>query len=309
MVIHNGFENLNLRRPVVTLGIFDGMHRGHRFLIDRLISRSKEMNGESVVITFNPHPRLVLDNNNPDLRFLTSFREKVAIFENTGIDHLIVIEFTREFSRIPACDFVKNILVSKINARHLIVGHDHHFGYRGKGNFNTVKSCAELNGISAEQVSGFMYGKSAVSSSLIRDLLSGGKTEQANELLGYNYSIRGTVIEGKKLGRKIGFPTANILPEESHKLIPANGVYAVKVLYSGSNYRGVMSVGINPTVNPESTVRSIEVNIFNFNREIYGEQIEVIFIARIRDEQKFNDLKTLANQISIDKEEALRLLD
>ena len=308
MVIHEGYENLNLESPVVTLGIFDGVHRGHRFLIDTMISRARETHGESVVMTFNPHPRLVLEKENSGLRFLSTFEEKILLLNKTGIDHLVIIEFNREFSRIKACDFVRDVLISKVRTKQLIIGHDHHFGYRGEGNFETIKDCAESLGIIVEKVNGFQFGAGTVSSSLIREELLKGDLGKANELLGYCYSIRGTVIEGKRLGRELGFPTANIWPGDMHKLVPADGVYAVEVKTGNNKYNGMLSIGKNPTVNERATQRSIEVNIFDFDKDIYREEIEVIFRFRLRDEQKFSDTGQLSCQMELDKEKALLLL-
>ncbi len=308
MVIHEGYKNLNLELPVVTLGIFDGVHRGHRFLIDTMIARARETHGESVAITFRPHPRLVLEKESSELRFLSTFEEKILLLDKTGIDHLVIIEFNREFSMIKACDFVREVLISKIRTRNLIVGHDHHFGYRGEGNFETIKDCAESSGILVEQVGGFQYDGGTVSSSMIREKLLKGNPGKANELLGYCYSIKGIVIEGKKLGRKLGFPTANIRLIDEHKLVPADGVYAVEVIANKLKYKGMLSIGTNPTVNKDARERSIEVNIFVFDEDIYGEEIEVIFRFRLRDEKKFDNPGQLSRQMELDKEVALQLL-
>jgi riboflavin kinase / FMN adenylyltransferase len=308
MIIHEGYEDLNFKLPVVTLGIFDGVHRGHRFLINTMISRARETHGESVVITFRPHPRLVLEKESSELRFLSTFKEKILLLDKTGIDHLVIIEFNREFSRIKACDFVREVLISKVRTRHLIVGHDHHFGYRGEGNFETIKDSAESSGIIVEQLGGFKYAGGTVSSSMIREELLKGNPGKANELLGYCYSIKGIVIEGKKLGMKLGFPTANIRPIDEHKLVPADGVYAVEVIANKLKYKGMLSIGTNPTVNKDAEVRSVEINIFDFDEDIYGEEIEVIFRFRLRDEKKFDNLGQLSRQLELDKVDALQLL-
>lgn len=308
MIIHKGYENLNFDSPVVTLGIFDGVHRGHRFLLDRLVSLAGETHGESVVITFHPHPRLILEKDSSGLFFLSTFDEKILLLDKTGIGHLIIIEFNREFSMMRACDFVSKVLVAKIGTRHLIVGHDHHFGYRGEGNFDTIKGCAESSGIMVEQVGGFKYDGGTVSSSIIREELLKGNPVKANELLGYCYSVKGIVIEGKKLGRKLGFPTANIRPVDEHKLVPADGVYAVEVTADKHKYKGMLSIGRNPTVNKGSAGRSVEVNIFDFDKDIYGEEIEIIFRFRLRDEQKFSNVSQLSKQLELDKRDALQLL-
>ena len=307
MIIHEGYENLNLNSPVTTLGIFDGVHRGHMALIDCLISRAREENGESVVITFSPHPRIVLDKNSKDLTFLTTMEEKKELLEKAGIDHLIVIQFNIKFSEIAACDFIKDILVEKIGTRHLIIGHNHHFGRRGAGDFNTIKQCSESLGFIVEQVQGFRTVEGTISSSLIRDALLSGRLDEANRWLGYYYSVSGTVIEGKRIGRSIGFPTANIKPDSPNKLIPCNGVYAVEVRVDETFYPGMLSIGSNPTVNTDRNFRSIEVHILNFDNDIYGRNISVRFRKRLRDEKNFDNLEQLTEQMSLDKQDTLRL--
>jgi len=308
MIIHEGYENLNLIAPVATLGIFDGVHRGHKALLDCLVKRAKEANGESVVITFSPHPRLVLENNNINLSFLTTMEEKKVLLEKADIDHIIVIEFTKKFSRIPACDFLKDILVKKIGTKHLIIGYDHHFGRSGEGDFGTIKLCAEELEFRVEQVQGYHTEEGAISSSSIRDALLKGKIDVANSWLGYSYSVSGTVIEGRQLGRTIGFPTANIKPDSRYKLIPANGVYVVEVRLEDKLYPGMLSIGSNPTVNDDNSFRSIEVHILDFDNDIYGQNISVIFRKKLRDEKKFDNLKQLMEQMGHDKEDTLRLL-
>jgi riboflavin kinase / FMN adenylyltransferase len=306
MILHRGYENLHLNSPVVTLGIFDGVHRGHRLLLDHLVAKAKETGGDSVVITFSPHPRLVLEKDHQNLTFLTTAEEKKNLLEKAGIDHLIVIDFSTEFSRIPACNFVRNILVGKIGARYLIVGYDHHFGRSGEGDYETIKECSGLYDFSVEQVRGLQTDEGAISSTLIRNALLSGRIDEANDLLGYGYSITGPVIEGKKLGRKIGFPTANITTE-AHKLIPANGVYAVEVITGDNIFPGMLSIGSNPTVNSDNDSRFIEVNILNFEGNIYGKTITVIFRKRLREERKFETIDQLVAQIIRDKEDTMKL--
>ena len=308
MIIHDGYDGLNLKSPVATLGIFDGVHQGHMALIGRLISFAEKDNGESVVITFSPHPRLVLDPGNTDLAFLTTIEEKITLLENAGIDHLVVIQFNEAFSAIPACDFIKDILVGKIGTRHLIIGFNHHFGRRGEGDINTIKQCSEALNFKVEQIGGYYTGEGAVSSSLIRNALLNGKLDEANSWLGYSYSVTGTVIEGKKLGRTIGFPTANIKPDSPNKLIPSNGVYAVEVSLGDEILQGMLSIGSNPTVNTDRSFRSIEVNILNFDQDIYGRKISIIFRKRLRDEKKFDGLDQLIEQMKLDRQNALQIL-
>ncbi len=308
MIIHEGYENLNLIAPVATLGIFDGVHRGHMALLDCLVKSAQESKGESVVITFSPHPRLVLEQNNSNLSFLTTMEEKKVLLENAKIDHLIVIEFNNQFSKIPACDFIKDILVKKIGIKHLIIGYNHHFGKSGEGDFNTIRRCSEEFNFRVEQVQGYHTEEGTISSSSIREALLRGKLDNANRWLGYNYSVSGTVIEGRKIGRSIGFPTANIYPDSQYKLIPANGVYAVEVHLNEKAYPGMLSIGSNPTVNSDLRIRSIEVHILNFDNDIYGRKISVVFRKRLRNEKKFDNLEQLTRQMGHDKQETLRLL-
>lgn len=307
MIIHSEYKNRDIRSPVVTLGIFDGVHRGHRMLLDHLIERAGETGGESVVITFFPHPRLVLEKDHHNLTFLTTPDEKKILLAKAGIDHLIVIDFSREFSRTDACDFLRDILVGSIGAKHLIVGYDHHFGRRGAGDFDTILQCTGLPDFRVEKVPPLLTEAGAVSSTLIRDALLKGRLDYANSLLGYNYSVTGPIVEGKKIGRSIGFPTANIKPEP-HKLIPANGVYAVDVKTGNGTYPGMLSIGTNPTVSREKGLRTIEVHILNFDSDIYGETITVVFRKRLRDEVRFKSIDQLAAQMEIDKADTLELL-
>jgi riboflavin kinase/FMN adenylyltransferase len=234
--------------------------------------------------------------------------EKKVLLEKANVDHLIVIEFTREFSEIPACDFVKDILVEKIGTRYLIIGYNHHFGRRGEGDFNTIKKCSEELDFVVEQVQGFHTEEGAISSTSIREALLNGKLDEANKWLGYSYSLSGTVIEGKKIGKSIGFPTANIEPDSEYKLIPGNGVYAVEAKLDETVYPGMMSIGSNPTVNTDIRFRSIEVHILNFERDIYGKRISVAFRKRLRDEKKFDNLKQLTEQMIQDKLDTLKEL-
>jgi riboflavin kinase/FMN adenylyltransferase len=308
MIIHEGYENLNLATPVVTLGTFDGVHRGHRALLDILVLRAQEAKGESVVITFSPHPRMVLDKDRAKLSFLTTMEEKKVLLENANIGHLIIIEFTDRFSNIKACDFIKEVLVGKIGTKDLIIGFNHHFGRKGEGDFNTIRQCAESLNFKVEQVQGFHTEEGAISSTLIREALLKGMLDEANNLLGYSYFLSGTIVEGRKIGRSLGFPTANIKPVNEYKLIPGKGVYAVVVELEGKSLPGMLSIGSNPTVNSDTSLRSIEVHILNFDENIYGKTITVFFRKRLRDEIKFDNTDQLAEQMKLDKEQVMLLL-
>jgi riboflavin kinase/FMN adenylyltransferase len=233
--------------------------------------------------------------------------EKKMLLGKSGVDHLIIIEFTHQFSNIPACDFITDILIDKVRTKHLIIGYNHRLGRKGEGDFNTIKKCAESLDFIVEQVSGFHTGEVMISSSLIREALLKGRIEEANSWLGYSYAITGTVIEGRKIGRSIGFPTANIDINDRHKLIPANGIYGVEVILEDKHFVGMMSIGSNPTVNSDSSYRSIEVHILDFDGNIYGKSLTVVFRKKLRDEIKFENTDQLADQMKLDKQQVLML--
>jgi riboflavin kinase / FMN adenylyltransferase len=308
MIIHKGFEGLNLFHPVVTIGVFDGVHLGHRHLLNQLVLIARQTGGESAVITFNPHPRLVLAENTEDVSFLSTLEEKKKLLADTHIDHLIIIDFSKDLSNMEAVDFIREILVGKIGVKHLIVGYDNHFGKNKEGDLNKILECADIYNFSVEQSEKVTEPDGAISSTAIRNALLNGRLEDANRWLGYNYSLTGTVVQGKKLGRSLGYPTANIKPSDKFKLLPADGVYAVEVQSDNRQMRGMLSIGFNPTVNKDTTGRSVEVNIFDFNGDLYRQTITVLFRFRIRDEIKFDNTEQLAGQMKLDKEEALRLL-
>ena len=307
MIIHEGYGNLNFTSPIVTLGVFDGVHRGHRYLLDSLVSQACKQGSESVVITFDPHPRLVLRANDKDLFFLTTLEEKAGLLRDAGIGHLVIIDFSRDFSNMEACDFVQKILVEKVRTKHLIVGHDHHFGKSGKGNFEIIKECARSSDMIVEKVKGLRTSDITVSSTAIRKALLDGNLDEANDMLGYKYILSGIVVEGNKIGRSLGFPTANIKPDHDFKLVPANGVYAVMVNVDDAGYPGMLSIGNNPTIK-KGNQRTIEVHIINFDRDIYGRKIIVTLWKRLRDEIRFNNLEQLSRQMGLDMEQTLRLL-
>jgi riboflavin kinase/FMN adenylyltransferase len=308
MIVHHGYQNLSFINPVVTLGIFDGVHLGHKSLIDSLLKNAKDLNGESVIVTFSPHPRLVLSGNKSELEFLTTPEEKVSLLQDYGVDHLIVIPFDHDLSNKEACQFIEEVLVRKIGSRCLVAGFNNLFGRRGDSDFTSIRRCAEAFNIKVVHVDALEMKDGIVSSTLIREKLVNGLTEKANILLGYNYSISGSVVEGKKLGRKLGYPTANIDPDNKHKLIPKNGVYAVEVMVDGVRYSGMLNIGTNPTVNDNYLLRTLEVNIFDFSRDIYKSEITLIFRYRLRDEIKFSNLSLLIKQLELDKQNALNLL-
>ncbi len=293
--------------PVVTIGTFDGVHVGHRKIIDRMIKRASENNGETVLITFNPHPRLVIHPDSKNLKFINTREKKYELLEKAGIDHLIEIQFTREFSKTTSFEFIKKYIVDGIGAKKLIIGYDHHFGRNRLGDFKELYDLGSTYGFDVEKVNAQSVNNINVSSTKIRKALEEGKIKKANQLLGYEYSITGKVVQGNKVGRKIGFPTANIDLEDQYKLITANGVYACRVCWNDNIYQGMGNIGIRPTVNHSNL--TIEVNIFGFREEIYGDNITIYFVDRIRDEIKFANLELLRQQLIKDRETVMGLLN
>lgn len=301
MKIHTEYITAKLKNPVVSIGMFDGVHLGHASILARVKAKAIEMDGESVIVTFWPHPRVVLGEDTGHLKFLSSLHEKQILIESHKIDHLLIIPFTYEFSRIPACDFVKSYLVDKIGLKHLVFGFNHHFGRNREGNYENLKNCANRYGFSIEQLDPVLVQNTNVSSSKIRDLIVAGKIENANNLLGYKYFIEGNIIGGKQIGRVIGFPTANISVEDVYKLIPGDGVYAVEVVIWGNIYAGMMNIGLRPTINHSGQGRTIEVHIMDFEENVYNHDIQIRFVKKIRDEKQFSNLEELKKQLQIDK--------
>lgn len=288
-----------IKNAVVTIGTFDGVHCGHNVVIEQLKKAAKKINGETVVLTFFPHPRMVVFPDDNDLRLLNTIAERTELLEKAGVDHLIIHRFTKEFSRISAVDFVRTILADGLNAKKVIIGYDHHFGRNREGNFEDLKMFGELYGFSVEEIPAQDIQQINISSTKIRSSLIEGEINAANQFLGHPYFLKGKVVEGEKIGRAMGFPTANIEVDAWYKLIPKNGVYAVKVEVKGSFYNGMLNIGNRPTVNGKT--QTIEVHIFNFNTNIYSETIVIHFIARIRNEITFDDLTQLKNQLTLDK--------
>ncbi len=307
MIIHTDLHNLKINNPVLTIGVFDGVHQGHRKVLDRLKEIAKEKNGESVVLTLWPHPRIVLDKDIESLRLLNNIEEKKLLLSKTGIDHLIIIPFTKEFSELSACEFIEKYLVKKIKVNHLVVGYNHQFGKDRKAGFEFLNQCAKQFGFSIEKLDAKLVEQDTVSSTKIRNFLTSGDLKIANNYLGYEYFISGHVIEGNQIGRKIGFPTANIKIPEPYKQVPKDGVYAVRVKLNGDSYFGMLNIGSRPTIQPELISINIEVHILNFDQKIYNQTVTVSFVKRIRDEKKFNGLEELALQLEKDKKEVLKI--
>jgi riboflavin kinase/FMN adenylyltransferase len=299
-IYHNLDEFQKLRFGVVTSGTFDGVHVGHKKILSRLKEISQQCDGETVVLTFWPHPRMVVSEDSQSLQLLSTIDEKIELFAEMGIDHLLIIPFTRSFSELSSQEFIQQVLVDKIGTRKLVIGYDHRFGKNREGSFEFLQKNCSSFGFEVEEISRQDIEDLAISSSRIRSALQTGQIHEANELLGRPYTVSGTVVKGKQLGRTIGFPTANIHPDESYKLIPQNGVYVVRASYKDWVFNGMLNIGVRPTV--DGTSKTIEVNILDFDREIYGEEVKLELLHYLRPEQKFNGLPELIAQINVDKQ-------
>lgn len=292
-------ECKNLKNPVLTLGMFDGIHIGHQAIIRQLNEIAEKENGESVLLTFEPHPRVILGNGDVDLQLLTTLEEKIDLLEKSGMENLILHPFTKEFSELCAEDFVKELLVNGIGIHTVLIGYDHHFGKNRQGNFEQLNEFSKKYNFQVVKIEEVKSDGNHISSTQIRNALMEGNVEFANEGLGRNYSLTGKVIHGDKLGRTLGFPTAN-LETERFKLIPGNGVYIVKAFLKDEVFKGLLSIGTRPTVTNSNEKRA-EVYLMDFDREIYGETLKIEVLHKIRDDQKFDSLQDLVKQMNLDK--------
>jgi riboflavin kinase/FMN adenylyltransferase len=291
---------------ILTQGTFDGVHSGHKQILSNIVALAKEKQGKSVLLTFHPHPRQVLFNDVNTIKLLTTQEEKIELFSDIGIDYLIIIPFDEALSKMSGVNFVRDILVEKIGVTTMVVGYDHRFGKNREASFEDLKEFGELYGFEVKEIAAHDVKEATVSSTKIRNSLLCGDIEYANLFLDRPYSITGTVVHGKKLGKGLGYPTANIELNESDKLIPQNGVYAVNIIYENKKFNGMLNIGNNPTV--PNAKWSIEVNIFNFDKSIYGEKITILFVGRMRDELKFNTMDDLKTQLHLDKKLAEQIL-
>lgn len=306
MRIHTETDNLEFIKPVVAVGTFDGVHRGHQYVINKIKEHAKETGGESVVVTFQPHPRIFLNSGNFSYKILNTHLDKVDRFYKMGIDHLVVLHFNRDLASMTGEEFIRQILIEKIGMQHLVLGYDNTIGTDKLKSREAIGSIARKYGFTFERLKSFTYKGKLVSSSLIRDRLNTGNIESANDLLGYEYFVFGKVTYGNQIGKKIGFPTANIEFKDGHKMLPCNGVYIVKVNWNGSDYFGMCNIGVRPTINKSSF--SIEVHLFNFKHDIYNDYLTLFFLERIRDEKRFNSLDELTQQLEKDKQASFRYL-
>lgn len=292
-------------KTIVTLGTFDGVHKGHKSILEKLIKSSNSSGCESVVLTFFPHPRMVLQQNT-DIRLLNTIEEKAKLLEACGVQNLIIHPFDHAFSRLTAEEFVKDILVDKLNICKIIIGHDHRFGRNRTANIDDLIAYGEEYGFEVEQISALEINEVSVSSTKIRNALLAGNLETANKFLGYPYMLTGTVVKGRQIGRTINFPTANISIKEDYKLIPVSGVYVVSSLMDGRVVHGMMNIGTNPTVG--GTTLSIEVYYFGLNEDLYGKELQVDVYYRIRDEVKFKSIDELKDKLAEDMKFSLEYI-
>jgi len=302
-IITNISSPLDLKRPVITIGTFDGIHIGHRMILNRVVQVAGEKKCDSALVTFHPHPRIVLGQ---EVKLLNTRDEKRKIIESLGINHLIEIPFTVQFSDIKAHDFIR-MLVDLMNPSTIIIGYDHGFGRNREGDIKVLEDSAGKYGFEVINIDAVETGGSKVSSSHIRNLILQGKVEDAGELLAEPYSLSGIVIRGNQIGKRLGYPTANIYVEDDHKLIPAMGVYATVAEYNGKEYLSMTNIGLRPTLDIHKL--TIEANLFDFDKEIYYERLTLKLISRLRDEKKFDNLDVLKDQLKVDKIDTLRILN
>lgn len=293
---------------VVTVGTFDGVHEGHRALMETVVEKAKARKGRSVVVTFDPHPRTIIGSKNTELKLLTTLQERAEILESIGVDILLVIPFTRDFSLLSSEEFVKDVIFSKIGISEFVIGYDHHFGKDRSGTIETLEKLGPELGFDVYVVSKREMGEVTISSTAIRkEIQENGDMNAAAALLGRPYMLNGVVIHGDERGRKIGYPTANLKPEHPDKAIPKKGIYAVQVRVDGSWYGGMMNIGVRPTF--DGVTKTLEAHIFEFDQSIYGKTIQIRFYDRIRDEKKFSGIDQLKAQLDQDKDDTLQVLN
>lgn len=300
-------EYIKHKSAVVTVGTFDGLHRGHLKIIETLKTIAAAVDGNSIVVTFDPHPRSVISKNY-DLKLLTSLNEKKRILENIGIDELIILNFTKEFSQLTSDQFIKNYLVDMFGTIHMVVGHDHKFGKDRFGDEEKLRELGKIYNFDVTAVPPENNNGEIISSTKIRNALLEGDVEKANILLGRNYTFTGLVVKGTQRGRVLGFPTANLKLDDNYKAIPQKGVYVVACSCEYESHYGIMNIGYRPTFE-EITELVIEVHILNFNKDIYGKELKVNFMKRLRDEKKFESQNQLIHQIEEDKKKAIELIN
>lgn len=305
--VYNGFSSYSVvKNAVVTIGAFDGVHVGHQSIINRMLGIAQQHKGEAVLVTFDPHPRLVLQKD-AKVKLLTSIKERINLLKKAGVDHLIIIPFDKNFSNLTSLEFIRDILVEKIGTKRLVIGYDHHFGRNREGSFNHLMKYGPIYGFDVEEIPPQEVNYINVSSTKIRNAIQEGDVVKAAEYMGHPYTIGGLVIKGEQIGRSIGFPTANIKVEEVNKLIPKEGVYAVRVIHDNKKFSGMLNIGYRPTVGRDNQL-SIEVHIFDFQKNIYGRQITLEIIKHVRNEIQFTNVNDLKSQLERDLMESKNIL-
>ena len=308
-IINNNIQARNIKNAVVTIGTFDGVHLGHQAIFKEMRQLAHQVRGETVVVTFHPHPRQVLSIGTEKLRFICSQEEKLQKFEEFGIDNVVIIPFTKEFASTPSDVFVRDYIIERLHPAVIVVGYDHHFGKNRMGDFEMLSSLSQQYGFRTVQVEAQYIHNVAVSSTKIRNFLWAGNVKAANELLGYPYSVTGTVVMGNQIGRTLGFPTANLDIPDEFLMINNPGVYACQTVIDGKTYQAMANTGSRPTIGDRAAGDFIiEVNIFDFNGDLYGKTLKVEFVDRIRDEEKFDGLEALKVQLQHDRKEAIKIL-
>ncbi len=295
------------KNSVLTIGTFDGVHLGHQKLIERISELAQLSKGESIIITFHPHPRIVINPEDKSLRLLNTIEEKIKLLEKYGVDNLVIVPFSRDFSEQSAKDYVANFLVNYFHPKHIVIGYDHKFGRNREGDYKLLEKMKTPFGYLMEEIPKKTLDDLDVSSTKIRNALQQGEVKLANELLGHNYTITGTVVRGLQNGRKLGFPTANLRVNDEYKLIPRTGIYAVKVYLEKTVHHGMLSIGYNPTF--EGKEQTIEVNIFDFDKDIYGVPLTLEFIDFLRKEQKFRTVEKLITAMKHDEIRSRQILN
>ena len=297
-IVHSIFDFNPTQQTFVTIGTFDGVHIGHQKIIEKLVLQAKQENKKSVLLTFFPHPRMVLQKE-ASIKLLNTIEERSELLSKTGLDYLIIHPFSIEFSRLKALDFVRDMLVNKLNTCKLIIGYDHHFGKNREGNIEQLTEYSHMYDFTVEEIPAQDIDSVAVSSTKIRRALENGELKTANNYLGYNYTLQGVVTTGEKLGSKIGYPTANLHLKEDYKLIPKNGVYIVKSVLEGKLVYGMMNIGVRPTV--EGAYQTIETHFFDFSGDLYNKELTIEMLYFLREEQKFDSVEKLVEQLQKDE--------
>lgn len=308
MKIYNSLDEIDYNpNRILTVGSFDGIHKGHSEIIKSVTTQAHYNNLSGLMVTFDPHPQVVVNNpNKPRIQILTDVNEKIKVLETSGLDELLIVNFTKEFSEMSPENFIKNILYTKIGFKKIIIGYDHLYGRSRSGDYNLLLNLGKDLDFGIERTPALELDDMVISSTNIRNFIREMRLEEANYMLGYKYLVSGTVIEGLKLGRTIGFPTANIQPFNEYKLLPGRGVYLVSIAFDGKTYCGMANIGIRPTVSANNK-ETLEVNIFDFEGDIYGREVFVSFYRYIRFEEKFSDISKLKEQLTRDKENCINL--